>query len=186
MAGVVTFVGFIPYVIAVRRGETKPSRATWWIWTIACGALFASYYASGERSSIWVPLSYVVGPLVIGVLSLKYGEGRFTRFDKGCVAASLLGLLFWWLSGSPMIALGANIAVDFAGALPTMRKTYIDPTTESPTAWGVFLAGSALNLFAVERWTSAAAVLPIYFFAINLIITLLALRQLSARPIKKD
>jgi hypothetical protein len=186
VAGVVTLVGFVPYIVAVRRGQAKPNRATWWIWTVACGALFASYYATGERSSVWVPLSYVLGPLIIGALSLKHGEGGWTRFDQACIGASALGLLAWWLSGSPLVALVANMGVDFAGALPTIRKTYRDPRSESSIAWSFFLGGAALNLLAVETWTSAASVLPIYFFAVNLTIMVLAHRRPPSPPIQED
>jgi hypothetical protein len=185
VAGLVTLAGFVPYILSIRRGEAKPNRATWWIWTIACGALFASYYASGERSALWVPLSYVLGPLIIGALSLKHGEGGWTKFDLGCVGASVLGLLAWGLSGSPLVALVANMGVDLAGAMPTIRKTYRNPTSESSTAWTFFFVGSALNLFAVETWASAASMLPIYFFGVNGTIMVLALRRPPSPPIRE-
>src|SRR5688572_11025851 len=85
VAGVVSFVAFVPYILAILRGETKPNRATWWIWTVVGFMLGASYYSSGANNTIWVPVSYIVGPLVTALLSIKYGEGGWNRFDKGCL-----------------------------------------------------------------------------------------------------
>lgn len=46
-AGIVSIAGFIPYVASVFRGETKPNRASWWIWAVVGSVLFAGYVAQG-------------------------------------------------------------------------------------------------------------------------------------------
>src|SRR5690242_18066463 len=64
LAGALSLLGFMPYIVEIVQGKTRPNRATWWIWTVVGAMLSASYYASGSPHAIWVPLSYVVGPLV--------------------------------------------------------------------------------------------------------------------------
>ncbi|HZF51294.1 MAG TPA: hypothetical protein VE093_21700 [Polyangiaceae bacterium] len=176
-AGVLSLLALVPYILSILRGETRPNRATWWVWTVCNGVLFASYYASGERRSAWVPLSYMVASLIVALLSLKRGEGGLSRFDQGCVFACLVGLVLWALSGSPLTALAINIGVDFAGALPTIRKTYLDPRSESLLAWVLFLAANALNLLAVEAWSSPSVALPVYYVILTLIVVALAARR---------
>src|SRR5215207_1561553 len=105
LAGALSLLAFIPYIASIFRGQTRPNRATWWVWTVCNGVLFASYYASGERRSAWVPLSYMVASLVVAVLSLKRGEGGLSRFDRGCALASAAGIGLWAVSGSPLTAL---------------------------------------------------------------------------------
>lgn len=52
ISGLLSLAAYITYGIAILRGTTKPSRST-----------------------IWIALSYIIGPLIIALLSLKYGEG---------------------------------------------------------------------------------------------------------------
>ena len=52
-----------------------------------------------------------VGPLVTALLSLKYGEGGWDRFDRNCLAASLVSVVVWWVARSPLLALLARTAV---------------------------------------------------------------------------
>ena len=53
-AGLLSLAAFVPYIIAIVKGVTKPNRATWWIWTTNGLILLASYYASGAESTVWV------------------------------------------------------------------------------------------------------------------------------------
>src|SRR5207248_2703381 len=79
LAGAISFLGFVPYIIEIVQGKTRPNRATWWIWAVVGAMLCASSYASGARHALWVPLSYVIGPLATALLALKYGEGGWDR-----------------------------------------------------------------------------------------------------------
>ena len=88
IAGVLSAAGFIPYIIAILRGRTRPSLATWIIWTVVSCMLYASYRASGAEATLWAPLSYVVGPVVIVLLSLRTGSREWSRTDQACLAAS--------------------------------------------------------------------------------------------------
>lgn len=161
-AGVISFAAFIPYVIAILRRETKPNRATWWIWTIVGFMLGASYYFSGANQTIWVPVSYIIGPFFIAILSIKYGEGGWTRFDRNCLLGTGVSLILWWVFNSSLIALLINIFIDLIGALPTIKKSYREPEKEDETAWILFFLGNIINLFAIETWKFAIIIYPIY------------------------
>jgi hypothetical protein len=167
-AALVALAGFVPYVLSIVRRQTVPQRATWIIWTVVGAVLCASYYADGARDTIWVPIGYVIGPLVTALLALRYGVGGWTRSDRACLAASGASLLLWLASGSATIALLANIAVDASGALPTIAKTYRDPRSESGLAWSIFLVADSLNLLALGSWTLEAALYPVYLFGVAL------------------
>lgn len=175
VAGVISFIAFIPYIIAIFKGKTKPNRATWWIWSIIGFMLGASYYFSGASKTIWVPVSYVVGPFIIALLSIKYGKGGWSRFDKVCLFGAGFSIFLWWLFDSPIVALMTNILIDFLGLLPTIRKAYLEPETEDLTAWLLFFLGNTLNLFAAEAWIFTIYIYPIYMFLGSGIVTMLVL-----------
>ena len=184
VAGILCLVALVQYVIAILRKETKPNRATWWIWTVVGFTLGASYYSSGANHTIWVPVSYIIGPFAIAILSMKYGEGGWTWFDRICLLGAGVSVILWWIFSSPLVALVINLFIDFLGALPTIRKSYYKPEGEDRTAWIMFLVGNAVNLFAVEKWSFAIAAYPIYMFVTDcVIVSLLFLRPRSQ---KKD
>jgi len=164
IAGVLALLAFIPYIAAILRRKARPNRATWWIWSVMGFLLGASYLAAGADRTIWVAVGYAVGPLVTAALSVKYGEGGWSRFDRGCVVGAAAGVAAWSLTGSPLAALVIFLFIDLMGALPTVRKCWRDSASEDRLTWALFLAGNTLNLFAVERWTFAIAAYPLYMF----------------------
>ncbi len=167
-AGAISAVAFVPYLVDVVRGKTRPSATTWFLWTGVGALLCASYWASGARASIWVAASFVLGPLVTALVALRHGDRAFSRFDKGCVLVSALSVGLWVRTGNPLFALGLNVVVDLLGAMPTMRNVWRDPSAESHLAWALFFTGNALNLFAVEAWTLSGAAYPVYLFLMTL------------------
>ncbi len=182
IAGALSLLAFIPYIVAILRGQTRPNRATWWIWTATSAVLLASYFFSGAETTIWVPASYFAASFVTALLSIRYGEGGSTPLDRGCLAGAGAGLLAWWWFDSPVVALVMALGVDLAGALPTIRKAWVAPHTEDRLAWALFIAGNTLNLVAVDRWEFAIAIYPIYFFLVSGTIALLVLRPRTGSP----
>jgi hypothetical protein len=176
IAGILALAAFVPYIIAILRGSTRPNRATWFIWTVVGLLLATSYYSSGARHTLWAAASYVVGPFVVAVLSIKFGEGGWTWFDRLCLLGAGASVPLWWLSGSPLVALVINLVIDTLGTLPTIRKSYYNPQREDRTAWALGLAGATVNLFAIEAWSFEIAAYPIYMFLNAATIAALVLR----------
>lgn len=164
VAGGLALSAFVPYIIAILRGETRPNRATWVIWTVVGLILTTSYYSSGAHHTLWAAASYVVGPFVVVILSVKFGEGGWTRFDRFCLFGAWASVPLWWLSGSPLVTLVINMVIDTLGTLPTIRKSYYNPQGEDRTAWALGLAGATANLFAIEVWSFEIAAYPVYMF----------------------
>lgn len=178
VAGIVAFIAFVPYILATLRRKMTPNRATWWIWTVVGFMLGASYYSSGADHTIWVPVSYFIGPLAVSIIAIRYGEGGWTWFDRGCLFVSGVGVVLWWIFNSPLSALLINLSIDFVGGLPTARKVYYKPRSESSVAWTLTFTANAINMFAIERWVFAIAVYPIYMvIGSGLITTLIFVRR---------
>src|SRR3989344_3715040 len=123
-AGIISFVAYVPYVISIIKKETKPSRSSWWIWSLIGFLILISYYSVGARFTIWVPVVFFICPLLVAILSIKFGEGSSLRkIDKICLLGAFIGLFFWFLFKSAVLALCINIFIDFLGFLPTFKKT---------------------------------------------------------------
>ena len=162
VAGIISFGAYIIYIISILKGETRPSRATWWILTIVGGVTGISYYFSGAVDSIWVPVADVFGIFIVAILSIKYGEGGLNTFDVSCFIVSMFGLLLWYIFKNPVIALILNLSMDFVGMLPTIKKSYLEPTGESKFSWLLTFMGNVLNFGAVGSPTFGVLIYPIY------------------------
>lgn len=163
IAGILALSGYIPYIYSIIAGKTRPNRATWFIWTIIGGLLAFSYLAEGDQNSIWLPIGYFLGPLIVAILSLRYGYAEWTRLDTICIVAAAISIVPWVLSDNAIMTLVINVLIDTTGAIPTLVKTYREPETEDLTAWAIFFAANTIQLFAISMW-NLAALYPIYLF----------------------
>lgn len=185
IAGIIAFSAYIVYIVSIIRGRTKPNRATWWIWAFMGLVIGLSYYVSGAVNTIWVPVVEFIGPLVIALLSIKYGEGGLNnKTDLVCLFGAIVSIILWIIFNNPVVALVINLVVDSFAVVPTIKKSYLRPEGEDFWAWfGTGLADS-LNMFAVERFTFAILVYPIYMLVSDFIIIFILL--LKKKGIMKD
>ncbi|MFM2429838.1 MAG: hypothetical protein RLZZ511_1051 [Cyanobacteriota bacterium] len=163
-AGLLSAICTLPYVISTLQHKTKPHRVTWWVLCTLEFVMLVNQLSAGGGSTIWLPLSAAIGHFILALLSIRYGEGRWSKFDVGLIAAALFSFVILTQFHSPLLALAWTISIDFLGFLPTLHKARRAPETESLSSWVLNFAGTCLNLFAVEQWSTSAAILPIYLF----------------------
>jgi len=180
-AGVISTAAYIPYFASILKGRTRPNRATWWIWAVLGIIICASYWSVGARSTFWYTLP--IGMVTTALLSLKYGVGGWTPFDRLCLGGAAAGLLLWWVSGIPFTALAVGMIIDMIGYFPTMRKIWGGSGSEDRLTWAMFLAAAVLNVAAIDKWTLEIAFYPLYIVVFNALVLALILRE-SAKPRK--
>lgn len=145
---ILQLVGFVPYIVDIFKGKTKPERASFWIFTLLIVITIAAQISQGLT---WATVMLIVWALSTGsiaVLSLKYGYGRFKRRDFISVGVAILGVGLWWLTNQPLISVLIVICVDFAGFWLTLVKTWEAPHTETMIAWFLSGLGAACALIA--------------------------------------
>jgi hypothetical protein len=161
LAGIISLAAYVPYILSILRKETKPNRASWIIWAIVSTIIALSYREAGASYAFLAPVGYAVGSTIVFILSIRYGVGGWTPFDRKCLIGAAISLVLWEIFDSPMSALLINLFINLLGTLPTARKALYQPETESKVAWSLFFLGSIVNLFAVENWTFSMAVYPV-------------------------
>ncbi|MEW6748147.1 MAG: hypothetical protein AB1295_00360 [Candidatus Micrarchaeota archaeon] len=175
LAAVVVTAAYFPYIYSTVKGKTRPNRATWFIWAVVGIVVFASYYSLGAWSTLWYAIPG--GTVITALLSIRYGQGGWSRFDSLCLMGAFIALVLWFLSRSPFVALVTLIVTDFFAYLPTIKKTYADPSSESQGGWALFALAGVLNFLAIDRWTVEIAFYPIYMLSFNLLVLGLTLRK---------
>ena len=176
LAGILATGAYIIYIVHIFQGKTKPNKTTWWIWSFMGGVIGLSYYFSGARNTIWVPFVEFLGPLIIAILSLKYGEWRFKdRSDIFCLLGGFLSILLWIIFDNSVVALVSCLFVDSFAILPTVKKSYSRPEEEDFWAWFITMVANTLNLFSIEKFTFGIVIYPIYILLLDAIIFFLLL-----------
>ncbi len=176
IASFLCFLYFVPYIISILKGKTRPNRASWWIWVTLGVFLCIFYDRTDPGTTLWALAAPVLGQLIVAILSLKYGEGGWSRFDRLCLAGAGISLILRWQSNSDFAAMMFLIAIDILAALPTIKKSYLEPDKEDLLTWALYSAGSLLNLFTINEWSIEKTTWPLYVFVVNTIIALLLLR----------
>ena len=163
ISGFIIAMASIPYIVSIFKNGTRPSRTTWWIWTMLSILISLSYHESGASNTLWVPIVYVGDQLIVALISLtRYGEGGRGKLDIACMTGAFIGVLLWWLSGSAVLALAAFISADLFGSVPTIEKSRIRPESEDIFAWVMTVTGNTLNIFAAERLVPEILAYPFY------------------------
>src|SRR6201996_6190383 len=164
---VVNFIACLSYVRAILKGEASPNRVTWFLWALVPLIAGAAQLRAGVGISTLVVLSVGAGPALVVLASFARGNGswKLGPFDYVCGACALAALALWALTGDPVIAIVLSIFGDFAAALPTLRKAWLEPATENRSTYLISFAGMILGILSIKEPTFAAYAFNAYLVA---------------------
>jgi len=172
VATALTVFGFIPYFRDIFKKKTKPHLYTWLIWIITQGtATVALLYGGGKFGGF----SLIVGTILVSIiflLSFKYGTKDITKSDKLVLALALLAILIWWQLDNPIIAVLMVSAIDGAGYIPTIRKSFKSPWSETLSYWAIMAATDLLTIIANEKFNLLTVTYLATLFVLNMTVVL--------------
>ena len=183
-AGIAAAIGiacFVPYIRDIFRGTTKPHSYTWFVWAALQAVVAQAMWQSGAGVAI--------APLVIGagfcffifLLSLKYGTrgtGKGTKaFDLVCLLGALCAIAAYSIFHDPLISVVLATATDSLGFLPTLRKVYREPKTETASTHLLSGTSNAFALAALARFSVTTVLYLAVIMMLDFLCGLLALRK---------
>lgn len=158
--GIVAFglpiVGFVLCLHDLAKGSVKLSRASWMLW--AGGPLLAfAAQVFGKNTSLsiaLVNLALGVGPAIIFLASLADRESEWAmgKLEWTCVSLWALAMVWWLFTRDADRAILLSIVSEGLAAASTIKKSYVDPSQESPDTYFASGAGAALGLITVEHF----------------------------------
>lgn len=152
IATIIGVAAFFPYLRDIFSLKTTPHAYTWLIWAITQGtAVFGIWYGGGG----WGALNLTVGTLfVIAVFlfSLKYGTKNITKSDTAILIVALSAIVVWWQLDKPLISVIMVSAIDVIGYVPSFRKSYQEPWSETLISWILFSVSSIFAISALKEY----------------------------------
>lgn len=156
-----------PYVIDTLKGKTKPERVTWLIFSILGLIAFISQLSLGASwSLVFSGLDTAASMLVFG-LSIKYGVGGHTKLDIGALVIASIGVVLAIAAKQPIISLLGVIVADLSGMLLSIKKVYLDPSSETTISWLLVGTASLFGLLAAGELSVGILLYPFYLMLAN-------------------
>ena len=165
-SSVVGVACFLPYIRDVFLKKSTPHSYTWLIWTILQSTAVVAMLRSGAGGGA---LSLAIGAGLCGfifLLSLRYGTKNITRFDRACFIGALLAIAVYLFLRNGLLSVIIVTLTDLTGFLPTMRKAYVEPHSETESTYFLSALSSALALGALSAFNATTAL-----YLISLVIT---------------
>ena len=179
------FFGLSSYIVGVSqilKNKYSPnvfSRVVWLL--LAVNAFVAILMSGGSKSSILLGGIFLVGNFAICILSFWKGIRSFGRLEYICLTLLLMSVLIWIFFDAPLLNLVLSLFAYFIGALPTYKRVWKDPKSESFGFWSLFFVASLLSVVVADFSSLTSIIFPIYFTIFDGIMALLAVRKVNDR-----
>jgi hypothetical protein len=180
LSAILAFLGSSAYIRDTLKGKTKPNRVTWLMWALA--PLIGTAAAVSADANLWVTFRVFLSgffPLIIFFVSFINPQSfwKLTTFDLLCGACSLLALIVWLGLGNPQSAILLAVVGDGFAVLPTVRKSWTNPETETGITYVTGLAATLLVLPSIPIWNIENSAFPIYLLVANVLLIFAVYRR---------
>lgn len=155
LATVLALSAVWPYFRDIFKKKTQPHIYSWLVWTIiqAVGVM-----AMVKGGASFGALALGMGTLFCFftfILSFKYGTKNITKLDTFLLIAALITIVYWIIQKDPLLSVILVTLIDFIAFVPTYRKTYLAPHSETLSSYifdvlSNLAAIVAINIYSLE------------------------------------
>ncbi|MEK7194585.1 MAG: hypothetical protein AAB660_02770 [Patescibacteria group bacterium] len=176
-------LGALPYIRDIHKGKAHPHVLSWLGWTFITLLGARAMFAEGSTWVVAILVANALNSLVIAGYSVikKVGVWSTGVYDYVFFGLGVLGLILWQTLNMPIVALICAILADLFFGIPTIIKTYKNPTTETPFVWITASISGLLSLFAIQVFVFHEVAYPLYLFIYDSIVLLLVLKIIKRR-----
>lgn len=153
VAVVLTFVAYVPYYRDIIKGKTHPHVYSWTLWGLLGALVVALQIKGGAGAAAYVSIAACMLCVGVVVLGLKHGKKDITTSDTIVAILGLAAIGFWLIVDQPVVSVLLVIAADILAFIPTVRKSWIKPYSETLSLYVTNTIRFSMALFAVEVYT---------------------------------
>ena len=167
IAVALTFIGYIPYIKDTVKGKTKPPIYSWFLWGFVTLIAFALQISGNAGAGAFVTLAAGLTCFVIFGFGLKIGEKDITRSDTVFFILAFIAIILWLFAKQPLLSVILVSTIDMLGFIPTIRKSWHKPHTETLFTYLLNTFRFALAIFALQKYTIITSLYPITWILAN-------------------
>src|SRR3990172_4247534 len=177
-AVVLTLIGYLPYIYDTIKGKTKPHVYSWFLWALVTFIIFALQVLGKAGVGAFVTLATAILCLTIFILGMKSGKKDITKFDTATFIISLMAVGIWVFAKQPVVSVILLTSINTLANLPTIRKSWNKPYSETLLTWELGAARNLLGIVALESYSVLTWLYPVSSFVVNVIVSsLLIIRR---------
>ena len=167
------------YIRSMFKGQTKPNRITWLMWTIAPLVATAASISNGVGWAVIPVFMSGFCPLLVFTASFfsKKAYWKLSTFDYLCGILSGIAVVLWLITSNPNLAIIFAIASDALAAVPTLTKAWHNPETESAWPFIIGTFSPLTSFLAAATWSFSEVAFPVYLIATNALILVFIFRK---------
>jgi hypothetical protein len=153
IGSVLANLSFVPYLIDILNGKTRPHAVSWLIWSITQGVGAAGlWYGGASLAAIGVSFTTLL-VLIIFLLSFRHGTRKIYVTDAVVLSLAAFAIIAWAILDHPLWAILLASLVELLGFIPTYRKAYMEPASEHLPSWTLYFIGMSLMLATLPEYT---------------------------------
>ena len=171
IAVIITFVGYIPYIRDTIKGKTKPHIYSWFIWAFVTFIIFALQILGHGGAGALTTLATAVLCLTIFILGLRNGDKNITKFDTVIFIVALIATGIWVFIKQPMISNFLIVTINTLANIPTIRKSWVKPYSETLVTWELGAVRNFLGIIALANYSLLTWLYPLTNLLINILVS---------------
>jgi len=177
IASLLAIVGNVPYLRDIIKQKVQPHPYTWFVWSIVSCIIFFGQLAKGAGIGALPTAASEIFTIIIFFFSIRYGFKNIKLVDTIFLVIALLGIIPWIITKDPTVSVIIAVSIDLIAFIPTLRKTWKHPETETPLLYSMNVFRHILMLFSLKAYNIATTLHSIAMITSNTIMTLFILRR---------
>ncbi len=159
-AGILVVAGYVPYIRDIIRGKTHPHIYSWLLWGLLTVVIFGIQITHHAGFGGLVTIVAGIMCLMVIFFGLKHGKRDITFSDNVVLVLTLICMVLWLVAKQPLTAILLACATDLLAFLPTVRKSWNKPFSETLSLYQLNTLRFAIALLALDQFTFINAVWP--------------------------
>lgn len=170
---VLSVIGYIPYHMDIYKGKTTPHVYSWFIWGLATSIAFALQVSGGAGVGSWMTLVIALNAFIIFFFGLRHGKKDITNSDTVFFVLSLIAIVIWLVAKQPVISIILISTIEMLGFIPTIRKSWHKPHSETLFTYALSAFRHGLSIFALQQLNIITWLYPVTWSLANALFSLM-------------
>lgn len=171
-------IPFFPYLRDIFAGKTKPHLYSWLVWSVLQTTGVVAMVLGGAGYGAMGLGFNAIFVFVVLALSFKFGTKNITLFDTFCFIGALAAVAAWIVEKNPLYSVVLVTLIDFVAFLPTYRKSYVEPYTETPLSYALWALSDVCGVAALASYSVVTTLYVASLIATNaLCVAIILLRR---------